>query len=486
MCGNFFSDPIGTVGNVITDVAKDPWSAIGTIGGAFLGGPVGAAIGNFAGDVASQGPSKAFGKNLGSNLEGAALSGATSYGISEAGGAFSSAFPETSAAINSYIPNIPNLGIGDTINSAEQSLGLGGSVPTTGVTPTDATGTPNPTGQPSGVPVSAQSAGNLGGGSSGGGGGAAPPSVTDYGPFQNVANQINNTGGLSSIGTPASSSNLPGGNLSSGVNSQTDSLLNSFASEQASAAPVTDSLSPSVISASNAASPNGTDISLNQPSKFANIIGSTSPVNQSISPSLSSAGNAAGGATAKASNSIGDLISHPSWENAGSALLANGAPLIAAGGVGLDALKGNKQSGAEKNLAAQAGQLSAQGQQLENYLQTGTLPPGEQAGVNQALQSAIASIKSRYASMGMSGSSAEQQDIANAQQQAQAATAQMQEQLLSTGINETGMSSQLYSELLKNSMANDTNLSNAIASFSSAAAGGGDLGKGGSYHLVQG
>lgn len=366
-------------------------------------------------------------------------------------------------------------------------------------TSTDATGTPNPTGQPSGVPASAQSAGNLGGGTSGAGGGAAPSGVTpDYGlppgsqdlypssvssgtPLSSVGSLVTNSGnfGTGNVGS----------NLSSGVNSQTDSLLNSFAQEQGAAAPVTDSLSPSVISASNAASPTGTDISLQQPSTFANLTGGTSPIDQSVSPSLASAGNAAsGGAAAKAPNSIGELFQPGGFTlgNVGTALANNIAPLAAAGGIGLDALKGNKQSGAEKNITAQAGQESAQGQQLENYLQTGTLPAGMQAGVNQNLQSTIASIKSRYASMGMSGSSAEAQDIANAQSQAQAASAQMQEQLLSTGIQETGMSSQLYSELLKNSMANDTNLSNAIASFAAAASGGGDFGKGGSYHLVQG
>lgn len=534
MCGNFFSDPIGTVGNAITDFAQNPWPILGTVAGAYFGGPIGAAIGDELGDFASQGPSN-FIKNAGSNAEGAALAGATSYGLGQGGSAFSSAFPETSAAINSYIPNIPNLGIGDTINSAEQSLGLGGSVPTTGVTPTDASGaTANPA-APSNVPENIPSAGVSGGGAAGG---ASAPAGVIADPSSIGASDlgqggyVDNTGQLSQVGTAASSpslqsaSNAASGTVGTqGVGDTTlnapasptiSSTLNSLNPFSASTDPLAaaNGIAPGAANLANSAAAdnaggfagyangasggdylsNGAGVTSEMPSNVQSALSVGSPSLQSAAQAAAGGGGSAptagsgAGAGVKPPNSIGQLFQPGGFtgSNVLSALDNNIGPLAAAGGIGLDALRGTHETAAEKAIAGQASALGAQGQQLENYLQTGTLPAGEQAGVNQSLQSAIASIKSRYASMGMSGSSAEQQDIANAQQQAQAASAQMQEQLLSTGINETGMSAGLYNELLKSSMANDTNLSGAIANFASAAAGGGNFGKGGQTITIGG
>lgn len=520
MCGNFFSDPIGTVGNEITDIAQNPWPTLGTVAGSFFG-PVGAAIGNEVGDFASQGPSN-FIKNAGSNAEGAALAGAADYGIGQLTAAGGQAFPETAASINGAIPN---LGITDAANSISQSLGFGGSVPsgvsTGGGTFTDPTSAvTNPALQPSGVSASTPSAGVSGGGASGGA--SAPSSLTpDTGDVTNQFAQglggsnatswntgtqlgglVNNTGDLSGVGTAASSSNLLGTpgvgesgtfNVNNPSGSTSLSDLGSNAPPNYAGGKDTGLLSP----VTNAFSgPQSADTLAANNETFNNLPSTnlTGGASSDQSASLTSAGQAAnspapaGGPAAKAPNSIGALFQDGGLTlgNVGTALANNIAPLAAAGGIGLDALKGNPKSGAQLSQNAIAAQEQGQGAQLENYLQTGTLPAGEQAGVNQALQSAIASIKSQYASMGMSGSSAEQQDIANAQSQAQAASAQMQEQLLSTGINETGMSSQLYSELLKNQMASDTNLSNAVANFASAAGGGGNFGKGGQTITIGG
>ena len=76
----------------------------------------------------------------------------------------------------------------------------------------------------------------------------------------------------------------------------------------------------------------------------------------------------------------------------------------------------------------------------------------------------------------MSGSSAEQQALAQVDINAQAAAAQQAEQLLSTGINESGEAAQLYQALLGDQLKADSSLSSAIGNFASAAAGGGGLG----------
>lgn len=213
--------------------------------------------------------------------------------------------------------------------------------------------------------------------------------------------------------------------------------------------------------------------------------------------SLSSAATAAGGANvgtqslgitpadsnflsnaqtaANTTNATGSLISSPTTPSfAQKALSAVSSPsaLLAGGGLALDAVKGNQAATGEKALKAEASQLAGQGQKLGSYLESGTLPAGLQQSLNQATNAAKATIRSKYASMGLSGSSSEQQELQSVDERAQAQGAQQAMQLLQTGISETGMASQLYQALMGESMQNDKDLSSAIASFASAAGGG--------------
>lgn len=478
------------------------------------------------------------GQSIGKSLGQGAISGGEAFAGQEVLGAAAQAFPETAGSLGvgaggnsltDLLGSTTGAGsltgsgtIGGDISNLFSGTGAGGVPSSTATTPSSAT---NPTAQPSNVPASTQSAGVFGGGAAGGA--SAPAGFTpDSGDVTNqfaqglggqpslttgtqLGSLVNNTGSLQDVGTSASSTNLPGtsgvgesGTFNVSNPSGTPSLsdFGTNAPPNFSGGQNTGLLSP--VTNVFAGSPSADTLAANNET-FGNL------PNVGGSGSLNSAANAAGGTVdangnlvaggnpsaassglggAKPPNSIGQLFQPGGFtgSNVLSALGNNIGPLAAAGGIGLDALRGEHQTAADKAIAGQASALGGQGQQLENYLQTGTLPAGEQAGVTQALDSAIASIKSRYASMGMSGSSAEQQDIAAAQGQAQAAAAQMQEQLLSTGISETGMSSQLYSELLKNSMANDTNLSGAIANFASAAAGGGNFGKGGQTITIGG
>lgn len=145
------------------------------------------------------------------------------------------------------------------------------------------------------------------------------------------------------------------------------------------------------------------------------------------------------------------------------------------GGLGLSFLnqKPAPEMGTIKNSASF---LGMQGQQLAQYLQNGTLPPGLKAAVDQASASAKARIVSNHAANGMSTdpnqNSALAQELSSADQNAVMMTAQIGQQLLTTGINEIGLSTQLYEYLMKMDQANSDRIGKAIMNFASAMGGG--------------
>jgi len=163
---------------------------------------------------------------------------------------------------------------------------------------------------------------------------------------------------------------------------------------------------------------------------------------------------------------------------------------IAGGALGYDVLKGNPNSAAEnqlnadaQGLQAQGAGLTANGQQLQTYLTNGTLPPGQQAAVTQAVQAAKARIIANAAANGQNTNPAQNsglaQDLAAADQQGLATAgtletqlAQTGTQLISTGLNATGLSSQIYEALVKIDQTNNNQLMTAIASMAAALGGG--------------
>jgi hypothetical protein len=154
------------------------------------------------------------------------------------------------------------------------------------------------------------------------------------------------------------------------------------------------------------------------------------------------------------------------------------AGVAAAGaGLGFDLLRGNPTDPNQQQLQAQAGQLSAQGQQLESYLKNGTLPPALQAQLKQATSAEKARIVSGYAARGQptdpNQNSALAQELNAVDTNAIAAMADAQIQLLNTGIKETGMSTEIYNILTKLDMQNNQQLMQAISSFAAALGGGG-------------
>ena len=149
----------------------------------------------------------------------------------------------------------------------------------------------------------------------------------------------------------------------------------------------------------------------------------------------------------------------------------NLAPLLGAGSIGLDLLKGNQQPKYEAQLLAEANAAAAQGHLLQNYQTSGTLPPGMQSGINAAQDSAAAAIRSEYASRGDSVSSAESQDISNLGIRTQAQGEADAAALFQQGVSETGLSDQIYSELMNVQIQQDNALSSSIQNMVNSLAG---------------
>lgn len=157
-------------------------------------------------------------------------------------------------------------------------------------------------------------------------------------------------------------------------------------------------------------------------------------------------------------------------------LTKNPLGIAAAGiGLGMNMLKKPSMGANADKLQAQAAQLGAQGQVLRDYLATGTLPPGLQAKLDQATQAAKARIIANHAKNGMNTDPAQNsalaQELNAVDINAVAAMADAQVKMLHEGINETGLSSQLYQALLKMDREDQHDLMNAIANFSAALGG---------------
>jgi hypothetical protein len=136
-------------------------------------------------------------------------------------------------------------------------------------------------------------------------------------------------------------------------------------------------------------------------------------------------------------------------------------------------------TGVAGQAANAAGNANAYAGTLESPLTTGVLPQGAQEQVTQALNDSITSIKSKYASLGLTGSTAEQAAISEAQSQSQQMTFTIAQQMAQTGIQagnqataDLGLEGTIYNDLTQAQISQDTALQNAIASFTGAIGGG--------------
>lgn len=190
-------------------------------------------------------------------------------------------------------------------------------------------------------------------------------------------------------------------------------------------------------------------------------------------------GGGAAGALGGPTSSIGKFAHDPSLKSFGNILTSNPGTVVGALGLGYEALTKPSlpdTSALVGGLKSQADALSAQGSQLQSFINTGTLPAGAQAAVSQATQSAKAAIKSQYAQLGLSGSTSEATALAGVDRQAAGQVFDIANSLLQTGIKESGLSAEIYGQILGQVNAENGQLSSAISNFAAAAAGGGSRG----------
>lgn len=173
-------------------------------------------------------------------------------------------------------------------------------------------------------------------------------------------------------------------------------------------------------------------------------------------------------------STVSNFVDNPTLGNFGKMVGANAAPLVAGGGLLYNLFNKPSTAGLDQ-LNAEATALGQQGQELSSYIQSGKLPPGAQAALEQATKSAQASVRSKYASMGMSGSTAETQELNNVTLQAQAQAFSIADQLLKTGIDETGLAANIYEGLAQIDLAQSQQTGTAIASLAAALSGNGGL-----------
>lgn len=162
-----------------------------------------------------------------------------------------------------------------------------------------------------------------------------------------------------------------------------------------------------------------------------------------------------------------------------SQLLSSGGLLKGAsvGALAASLLNENKDAAGVKdlkNLAGQQGQLASSYAAQAQAEGEGLLPGGAEALVQNQLNAQISAIQQNYARMGMSGSSAETQDINAAKSAALAQTFQVGQELAKTGLSEvtaaSGEQSTLLDAILNSETAQGTAMGNTLAQFAAAMA----------------
>jgi len=150
---------------------------------------------------------------------------------------------------------------------------------------------------------------------------------------------------------------------------------------------------------------------------------------------------------------------------------------LGAGGLAYAMSQGQQQQKYSPELLAQAQRLDANGQAMMSYLQSGNLPPGLKASLDQATSAAKAKIISNFASQGMNTdptqNTALAAQLAQVEQQALISTAQIGQQLMASGVQQSGLSSDLYKTLANIDQTQTANIGKAIANFASSLGGAG-------------
>lgn len=166
--------------------------------------------------------------------------------------------------------------------------------------------------------------------------------------------------------------------------------------------------------------------------------------------------------------SIDSLVS-----GAGKSIAANPIGLgLSTAGLGYAIAQGQSHPQGYDQMKEIAGRLGPAGQQLMQYLQSGTLPPGLQQSVSQANQAARARIISNYGTQGMSTdpsrNSALAAELANVDRQSAISIAQIGERLMNEGVQASGLASNIYGQIANIDQTQTQNVGRAIANMAAA------------------
>lgn len=135
--------------------------------------------------------------------------------------------------------------------------------------------------------------------------------------------------------------------------------------------------------------------------------------------------------------------------------------------VGRSLLKGNQPPGGDA-LNAQRQQILNTLMQQSQLLASGQLTPEQTQQFMNDLNAHISSIKAKYASLGQPGSTAELQDVAAAQALTTGNIGAQQTRQISTGLQGLGLAANQADRLTADQMAQDQQISDAIARLAAA------------------
>lgn len=126
--------------------------------------------------------------------------------------------------------------------------------------------------------------------------------------------------------------------------------------------------------------------------------------------------------------------------------------------------------------ASQYGAMGAYAGQLQQPIVTGKLPPGAQAAVDTAKQKADAAVKSRYANLGLTGSTMEADQLALNEENVAAEQFKIEQQMAELGLragqqalDDLKLQDSIYKDLMTAQMQSDKQLSDSIGAFAKAA-----------------
>jgi hypothetical protein len=149
--------------------------------------------------------------------------------------------------------------------------------------------------------------------------------------------------------------------------------------------------------------------------------------------------------------------------------------IIPGGMLAYQVWRGNQPIPGVENLRNMAGSLASQSEAGGNMIAQaiqGNLPGPARSAVQQALRAAQTTIRGKYSELGMSGSTAEMQELADAELRSVALRFQIGQQMAQTGLQQVAgnnsLAAQLYAAILSAETQRGSELGDALAAFAGA------------------